>query len=641
MILVVGNVLKDVYLNLDSRTEAFEVDGHGTKWLDFAFNGSEHRFFSRMSNFGGAAISLQVLEKMGLSVKISASDLKMTESAPEKPTPADSYRYILTSDDHISYLTETAPRSARFEPSEVAPEYLYIDRSAYLDEKTVEAIKSYLEANLNTALVIYLKNDRNPYLNSLLPQANLVFVEKKSEKPQALSSGTKSAKFATTPVLPADLTPDKIIYISENSLSYGKIAEPVRIERIDKLTHLSAYSIAAATILGGFILGRTVEESLKLARANLENSTLDNTLSLKEMEIISAASPESLELIAATLMARGKGILAADESGGSIKKKFETLKIPDTKENRHAYRNIFFTTENIEDYLSGIILFDETARDFMDTGEAIPDFLISHRIIPGIKVDEGLEKFENSKIYQNQTKSAENLPFPEETFTRGLDTLPSRLREYYEMGLRFAKWRAAFNLTLSENGKILTPTSAAIAENCRILAEYAKACQSAGLVPIVEPEVVYDGDYPITKCAETTGKVLDVLFKSLTDFAVDLKACILKVNMVLAGKRYETKSSPEEVARATSEVLKRHVPVNLAGVVFLSGGQTPDQATQNLAAIVKAGPYPWPLTFSFARALQDPALFAWSGNDNNTEAARTAFLDRLKQNKAISEPNEI
>ena len=213
--------------------------------------------------------------------------------------------------------------------------------------------------------------------------------------------------------------------------------------------------------------------------------------------------------------------------------------------------------------------------------------------------------------------------------------MKERLREYYQMGLRFAKWRAAFDITLDENSNIITPTDHCINENCRILAEYAKDCQSAGLIPIVEPEVVYDGNYTIEQNASITGKILDRLIRELKSHKVNLKACVIKCNMVLAGKQQETQSTPEEVGKATAKTLKDHLPPEIAGVVFLSGGQTPKQATDNLAAIVNNGPFPWPLTFSFARALQDPALYAWEGNNDNLEKARQAFLDRLIQNSKV------
>ena len=200
------------------------------------------------------------------------------------------------------------------------------------------------------------------------------------------------------------------------------------------------------------------------------------------------------------------------------------------------------------------------------------------------------------------------------------------------MGLRFAKWRAAFEIRLDQFGHIATPTDAAIKVNCQILAKYAKACQAAGLVPIVEPEVVYDGDYSIEQNSEVTGKILTQLFNSLKELKINLRATILKVNMVLAGKKSGQNSTPEEVGIFTASVLKNHVPSSLAGVVFLSGGQTVEQATDNLAAVIKNGPFPWPVTFSFARALQDPALFTWAGDNKKADAARQAFLARLIAN---------
>lgn len=589
MILIVGNILKDVYLSLDSRTESFETDKNGVKWLDFGFDTSSHHYFHRNSSFGGAAVSLEVLEKLGLNAKINSSDLVLNNDEPSFAKPSD-YRYILTSEDSVSYLVPTSPSNTLFEKPATVPDYLYIDRSANLSEPVIKDLIAYLSEHKNIKLILYVKDpDQTPMLTPLINRAQLVITEN------------------TT----ANFDYERTIFISDRALSYKNLVEPITIERIDKLTHLSAFSIAAATIVGSFLLEKTVAESLKFAKLNVENSNLDSTLTLRELTALQkTGGDESLELIAATLMAPKKGILAADESGGSIKKKFAQLNIADTFENRHDYRNIFFTTENIENYLNGIILFDETAHDFMSSGESIPDFLISHRIMPGIKVDQGLEKFKDS----------------DETYTKGLEDLKPRLRKYREMGLRFAKWRAAFTINPSEQ---------AISENCRILAEYAAACQSAGLVPIVEPELVYDGDYSIEESAETTGKILDRLILELKNYDVSLSACIIKCNMVLAGKKYHKKSTKEEVGRTTAEVLKNHVPKEIAGIVFLSGGQTETQATENLAAIISCGPFPWPLTFSFARALQDPVLHAWAGNNDNLEKARQAFLDRLIANTEI------
>lgn len=615
-ILVVGNVLKDVYLNIDSRSEHLETDSNHTQWLDISFNASEHHFFNRNSSLGGAAISMEVLQKMGLPTTISGSSLRLESDEFTSTDPAETYRYILIADGKTSYFVPSEYKTTNFIPPAEPVDYLYVDRSAELTTDAAAKIHAYLDISQNTKLVLYVRNFENPNLNGLIPRADLIFLEEnreKSEEKDALSS--------------AEINPEKLVHISETTLSYQNLSEAISVDRVDMLTHLSVYSIAAATILGGFILGNSVEDSLTLARINIENSKLNAVLPLAELqEIAENTSPkENLELIAANLVLKPKGILAADESGGSIKKKFSQLDIPDTYENRRDYRNIFFTTKDLEKYVNGVILFDETTHQLADNGQNYVDFLTARRIIPGIKVDQGLAKFDNSL----------------ETYTKSLDGLDERLKEYYIRGLRFAKWRAAFEIHLSTSGTILTPTTKAIEENCRILAEYAAKCQSAGLVPIVEPEVVYDGYYSIDQNAEITGKILDELFKKLADFGVNLRACILKVNMIIAGKNYETPSTPEEVGAKTAEVLKNHIPAELAGVVFLSGGQTVEQATNNLAEVEKNGPFPWPVTFSFARALQDPALYAWKGHNENTDVARQAFLDRLVANvEAIRKAQE-
>lgn len=606
-ILIVGNVIKDVYLNLDNRTESFETDKHNTKWLNLSFDTSEHHYFNRSSNLGGAAITLEVLTKLGLDATINDSDLEFTSDGPTTNQPAETHRYIMLADDKPTYFVPTSYQVTKFTPPTESYDYLFIDRSAELDQSTTKKINAYLDVSPKTKLILYVRTLDNSSFNALIPRASLIFFE-----------GANPAETFQETLPQYEYNPNITICITENSLSCQSINEPISIDRINMFTHLSTYSIATATILGCFILGKTIEESLRLARTNVENSKLNSTLALDKLQS-SATEPSSdnLELIAKNLVLYPKGILAADESGGSIHKKFEQLKIPDTYDNRRDYRNLFFTTNNLADFVNGVILFDETARQTADNGQSFTEYLITKRITPGIKVDQGLIPLKPNSL---------------ETITQGLDGLSTRLTEYYQMGLRFAKWRAAFEIRLNTNGNVLTPTSEAIKKNCDTLANYALECQKAGLVPIVEPEVVYDGYYSIDKSAEITATILDQLFEILKNTGVNLHACILKVNMVLAGKQYETQSTPAEIGQATSEVLKEHVPSELAGVVFLSGGQTPEQATENLTAIIKHGPYPWPVTFSFARALQDPALFAWQGDNNNAEAAKTAFLERLKAN---------
>ncbi|MBR3229055.1 fructose-bisphosphate aldolase class I [Candidatus Saccharibacteria bacterium] len=602
-ILVVGNVLKDVYLNIDTRSEGFETDNRNVKWLDFSFDASEHHFFNRESSYGGAAVTLEVLSKMGISTSISGSDLTVNEDGLVSHSAPRSYRYIMIADGQVSYLVPSEYRITSFDPPAEPYDYLYVDRSAELDNNAAKKISAYLDVSPNTKLVLYARDFNNMHLNSLLPRADLVFSE--------LSGAVETA----------NLDDKKLVYLTDKQFSYENLKEKISLERVDMMTHLSVYSVAAATILGGFVLGESVEDSLKKAKVNVENSRLNAVLDMNELQEIAenTDSAENLDLVAANMVLKPKGILAADESGGSMHKKLEELGIEDTYENRRDYRNILFTTPDLEKYVNGVILFDETARQLADNGQNFVEFLTAKRIIPGIKVDQGLEKFEDS----------------EETYTKGLDGLTERLKEYYIMGLRFAKWRAAFEVRLDETGEIVTPSAFAIEENCRILAEYAKECQLAGLVPIVEPELVYDGDYSIKQSAELTSKILDCLFEKLADFDVKLSACVLKVNMVLAGKKYETQSEAQEVGEATAKVLKEHVPEELAGVAFLSGGQGVEQATENMAEVLKNGPFPWPVTFSFSRALQSPALSAWMGDNENANLAKEAFLARLIANTDV------
>lgn len=602
-ILVVGNVIKDIYLNLDSRTEDFEKDRNDTQWLNLSFDASTHRYFNRSSNYGGAAVTYECLKKLGLDALINNSDLNLTQDGFTTSQAVRDYRYILLADEAPCYFTPTNPARTHFDIPSSSYDYLYIDRSASLDQDTINRIIAYSQVSPSTKLITYAKDIKNPSLLPLISRSSLVFTESSPSDADSILSDSDS---------------NKLIYLSDQLIQYGHIIEPINPNRKDVFTHLSIYSIASATILGCFILGKSVEHSLRLARLNVEHSKLNSALTLEKLESLSStATEENLALVARNLVLYPKGILAADESGGNIHKKFASLGIPDTSDSRRDYRNLFFTAPNLSDYVNGVILFDETARQTADNGQNFVEYLISKRIIPGIKVDEGLVPLKPGSLEQ---------------LTRGLDHLPTRLAEYYQMGLRFAKWRAAFNIRLNHKGEILTPTSEAISTNCQNLARYAKLCQQSHIVPIVEPEVVYDGYYDIDTSAKVTSTILDSLFDALKQAGVKLDACILKTNMVLAGKQYQTASTPDEIGAKTAETLLEHVPHELAGIVFLSGGQTPIEATANLASVIKHGPFPWPITFSFARALQEPALNAWVGDNDNIEKAHQAFLDRLIAN---------
>lgn len=317
----------------------------------------------------------------------------------------------------------------------------------------------------------------------------------------------------------------------------------------------------------------------------------------------------TLKKIAQSLVAPGKGILAADESSKTIQKRFDKIGITSTPETNLAYRQMLFTTPGIEEYISGIILYDETIRQKTTDGIEIPKLLESKGIIPGIKVDKGAWRLPN---------------FEGEKITEGLDELRDRLTEYKALGAKFAKWRAV--ITIGDG----TPTATCIEANACTLARYAALCQEQDIVPIVEPEVLMDGSHDLQKCKEVTMQVLKTVYEQLNLYKVILEGMLLKPNMVISGKEASIQASTEEVAQVTVETLKEVVPSEVPGIVFLSGGQTPDQATENLRAINKIGG-PWQLSYSFGRALQDEALKTWAGKSENIEVAQKAFLERAKK----------
>ncbi len=320
---------------------------------------------------------------------------------------------------------------------------------------------------------------------------------------------------------------------------------------------------------------------------------------------------KELETSANAMMVKGKGILAADESSSTCKKRFDSIKVECTEENRRVYRNLLLTAAGSEAYVSGVILYDETIRQKTNDGTAFPAYLAQHGVLPGIKVDTG----------------AKPLPgFPGETITEGLDGLRERLTEYYKMGARFAKWRAVIDIGAG------IPSGYAIEANAAALARYAALCQEASIVPIVEPEVLMDGDHTIERCEEVTNTVLDRVFTHLYAARIHLEGIVLKPNMVVAGKKCAQKASAAQVAEATVRTLKRHVPAAVPGIAFLSGGQSPTQATEHLNLMNAAGPLPWALTFSYGRALQENALNAWAGKPGNLASAQSAYLNRVKLN---------
>ena len=319
----------------------------------------------------------------------------------------------------------------------------------------------------------------------------------------------------------------------------------------------------------------------------------------------------TLSATARALVAPGHGILAADESSGTIKKRFDSIGVDSTEENRRAYRDLLFTTDGAAEFISGVILFDETIRQKSVDGTPFPQLLASKGIIPGIKVDTGAKKLALSDG---------------ETVTEGLDGLRDRLAEYRELGARFAKWRATYTITDE------LPSRYAVDVNADALARYAALCQEAGIVPIVEPEVLMEGDHTLERSAVVTSATLEALYAALFAQRVHLPGTLLKPNMVLSGYDHRPTASVQEVADATVSCFRAHVPAAVPGVVFLSGGQSDADATAHLNAMNRSAPHPWELSFSYGRALQAAAQQAWRGDAANRDAAQRAFLQRARLN---------
>ena len=320
-----------------------------------------------------------------------------------------------------------------------------------------------------------------------------------------------------------------------------------------------------------------------------------------------------LNKIAKQMVAAGKGILAADESEKTVGKRFAPINLENNEKNRQAFRNMLLTAQGIEQYISGVILHDETIRQNALNGKTFVSILQEKGVLPGIKVDAGLADFGTAG----------------EKVTMGLEGLADRLKEYVGLGAKFTKWRSV--ITIGEG----TPTEENIRQNAKDLAQYALIAQEAGLVPMVEPEVLLDGNHDIAAAKDASTRILSVLFEELKNAGVAIEGVIVKTSMVLPGKEYQ-KASPEEIAKETLDVFNQTIPKELPGVVFLSGGQGDIEATENLNAINQQGSQPWPLTFSYARALQDAPTKIWAGKPENVVEAQKAFIHRAKMNSLAS-----
>ena len=325
---------------------------------------------------------------------------------------------------------------------------------------------------------------------------------------------------------------------------------------------------------------------------------------------------DQLQATVDSLVQPGKGILAADESGPTIAKRFKAIGVESTEENRRAYRNLLLATSGLGAFISGVILHEETLTQRADDGAPLPELATRQGIVPGIQVDAGKIALAHA---------------PGDEITQGLDGLAKRLGAYKEQGARFAKWRAVYNISDT------LPSRLAIEANAHALARYAATCQEEGVVPIVEPEVLMDGGHTLERCAEVTEAVLHEVFDALHRHRVVLEHMLLKPSMVVAGKEQARQAPVAEVAAETVRVLRRTVPAAVPGIFFLSGGQTPAEATAHLDAMNRLRPQPWPLSFSYGRALQDPVLQAWKGQAVNARSAQDALLERARLNAAARE----
>lgn len=631
-IYIIGDITKDVYLRLDNRKNQLYSDENGMFWLDLAFDNRYHRYFKRTSIFGGTAVSADVLNRFGIKPTISACEIGFeneTELIVSK-NPYNTYRYIICKDnDTAVFAPSTVYDTIWQEPTEHI-DALYLDRASILKIGDKKSLLNYLDEHQDVKIAYWANKDilgSPDFCEELARRSLLAFVDTRDT---GINSADESEvkriaeKFLSMGVENIVVTNKKDIYLYSKTYS-AKLSWSLG-EKTDLYTSLTTKSIISSSILGGFLLDKSPTECLLLAKYNVESSTLNASLSINslkeliirkdyEVEIMEDTSrdesPVEEKNLASQLVQQGKGILAADESDSSIKRKFEQFEIDNTEENRRNYRNLFFSAPDINKYLTGVILYDETVYQRADNDKPFPEFLQDQGIIPGIKVDKGLRPLDG---------------FDGETVSAGLDDLDERLDTYKNLGLRFTKWRAAFEI------KDGTPSDAAIAANVHVLARYAKIVQSKGMVPIVEPEVVYDGYFTLDQCKSATSRMLYALFSELELMQVKLEDMILKTNMVLAGKQFDTQSTPEEIATATAEVLREQVPERVAGVVFLSGGQSYEQATNNLQAITNLGPYPWPVTFSYARALQEPAVQIWHGEQEKVGEAQAAFIERLEAN---------
>lgn len=608
-ILIVGNVLKDVYLQLDEQQNDLELDEHGINWLELGFNGESHSFFQRTSVFGGAAVSLSVLHNLGLEAAILNSNNEMTTNEITWSNDPADYRYILSYQGGIAYFVPSSRKATDWAMPKGTPDWLLVDRSTNISERLVDEIANFLKFSGGTKLAVHIPKANNPETKRLAEMADILFLE--DEPPVH-----REEKIVDQVELDKPNT-QLVCHISPRKIIFGDAEESWSLDHTDMMTHLTVYSTIVATILGVIAAGGNPNDALLWARLNAEQATLKSTLKadrLRELAEAELDKRNNLKLITRSLMTAGKGILALDESPKTVGKRLEKFGIANNSQNRHTLHQIMLTTPAIREDISGVILSPENAQQKISGNQSFLEYVTDAGIIPGIKIDQGLAK----------------IKYSDETHTLGTEGLSERLREAYALGFRFAKWRAAFSIAKDQPGFI------AVEQNAEELANFAKESQLAGLVPIVEVDILPEGDYTIDKSAEVATRIFNTLFERLAWRHVELSGCLLKCNMINNGADMSiedgAEATPNDIGMATAAILRHVVPRYLGGVLLLSGGVEAKIVTKNLAAVMQNSPFPWPVTFAFSRAFEEPVLATWKGDPEKEKAAQATFGRHLAAN---------
>ena len=535
---------------------------------------------------------------MNSKTEMKAGDITWSDD------PAD-YRYILSHKGGITYFVPSSRKATDWAMPKGTPEWILIDRSTNVSERLVDELKNFLKFSGGTKLAVHVAKHQTPVDQRLAEMADILFVE--DEPPVHTEE-----KIVDKIELDQPHT-QLVCHISPRKIVLGEAEESWSLDRADMMTHLTVYSTIVATILGVVTAGGSPADALLWAKINAEQASLEGSLSAEKLQELAKAELDkraNLRLITRSLMTSGKGIMALDESSKSLAKRLEKFQITNNLQNRREVYRMMIMAPGVRDAISGVILSDENREQKLPGGRSLLEYVTDLGIIPGIKADLGLAPLQGST----------------ETHTLGQDGLAERLRDYYNMGFRFAKWRAAFRVAKDEPGFVAVQT------NADELASFAKECQLAGLVPVVETDILPEGDYSLEQAAEVTAKVLGTVFEKLAMRHIDLAGCLLKCNMISSGREAEVKAEPNEVGMATAAILRHVVPKFLAGVLLLSGGTEPKTATKNLTAVMQNSPFSWPVTYAFSRALEEPVLATWKGDAENIKAAQAALGRHLAAN---------